>query len=261
MSTTRQLGLMTALLFLEIALFSFAWKKWIIFSVEKYFHPKYHITCIEQTSPTKEALTSSFFAEALDLSAERPVSKWSLQPRALEAKLLQYPFMKTVKVSMKGPQAVSIQYEVRAPLAVLADFHGAWIDNDRMVFPIFPFFTTKKVPRFFLGWRSLPENEKPVRFELARRIMQIAGREKITGMALDWVDVSKAYQPSLGEREIVIGFKSAEGSSMHYIRTGPKKVDETLRKYACLLEKNPDTVKNNLTCDFRIDELAFVEKF
>ncbi|HNA62737.1 MAG TPA: FtsQ-type POTRA domain-containing protein, partial [Rhabdochlamydiaceae bacterium] len=104
---------------------------------------KYYLCRILQTGPQKEALKTTYLAELMGISADRPILFSQFDHQGAEKKLLASPVIQEASVKLINPDTVYIDYTVRQPLATLGDFENTVIDENGIPFPISPFFTPK----------------------------------------------------------------------------------------------------------------------
>lgn len=179
----------------------------------------YLIRVIMQTGPEKEALKTPYLAELLDLSIDKPTSLFTLKTHEAEKKLLASPLIAKASVKKMFPHTLYIDYEVRRPIAKLLDYQNIGIDAAGFLFPLTPFFAPKELPEIYLGLPPFGENadsfgragglfKKPLSnryLDLSLQILHfLEGAMRGTGMRLKRIDVSNAYEGSLGHREIVL---------------------------------------------------------
>ncbi|HSX37517.1 MAG TPA: hypothetical protein VLE95_01665 [Chlamydiales bacterium] len=186
---------------------------------KKILDEKYYIRTIVQTGPEKEALHTSYLAELLNLSIDHPVSLYAFDVKESEKKLMVSPLIKSAKVKRIFPSAIYIDYEARKPVAMLADYKNTAIDRDGYLFPFSPFFSPKEIPELYIGLPSFEASEDamgrkggqwlaPLKnpfitlaFDVLRFLDGTPWRENFQ---LKKIDVSNAFAPSLGQREIVL---------------------------------------------------------
>lgn len=179
----------------------------------------YQIQAIIQTGPEKEALKTTYLAELLDLSIDRPMNLFALDTSLAEKKLCSSPLIAKAKVKKLFPNTLYIDYEVRKPIARLQDYQNIGVDRDGYLFPLSPFFAPKELPEIYLGlppfealadsfgrqggcWKTPLSNRY---FDLALQILHfLDGVMRQTGIRVKRIDVSNAYADSLGQREIVL---------------------------------------------------------
>jgi hypothetical protein len=226
----------------------------------KIYHRQHRTTAqtylcrIVQTGPQREALKTTYLAELMGISADRPVTVAAFDPLLARKRLLSSPLIKEAKVKLTAPDTVYVDYTVRQPVAWLYDFDNIALDEEGYPFPVSPFFSPKKLPEIYLGIRNFYWG-RPLKVrnaELALTILQLLNR---LSLQVKRLDVSKAFQPSLGRREVVLildeqGFTKA-------LRLTPKNIAQELGNYLELRPKLPPTAQ---IIDLRIPQLAFIEK-
>lgn len=181
--------------------------------------PRFRIAAIVQTGPEKEALKTSYLAELLGLSADRPISLYAFDVKEGEKKLEACPMISSAKIRRISPGTLYIDYTVRKPVARLADYENTLLDRSGYLFPLSPFFAPKNLPEIYLGlppfggekdeegreggsWHTPVQNKY---LRLAFEILQAQdGAPWREGMRVKKIDVSNAFAPSAGQREIVL---------------------------------------------------------
>ncbi len=176
---------------------------------------KYRIVALVQTTPEKETLKTSYLAELLDLSIDKPTNLYRFNAGDARSKLLANPLIKEAKVKKIRPGTVYIDYILRKPVAFLTDYTNTAVDAEGVLFPVKPFFTPKKWPDIYLGledsadrphpdkiWgTSLKSKQTELALSLLDYITKYCSSEK---SRLQRIDVSQAYASSCGQRQIVI---------------------------------------------------------
>lgn len=182
-------------------------------------NPRHVISAIVQTGPEREALRTTYLAELLGLSSDRPLSLYAFDVKEGEKKLLGCPIVAEARIKRVDPGTLYIDYTVRKPVARLADYENIALDRSGYLFPLAPFFAPKNLPEIYLGlppfnsseddqgrkggtWH-MPLHNKHLRlaFEILRSLDGAPWRE---GMRVKKIDVSNAFAPSYGQREIVL---------------------------------------------------------
>ncbi|NGX40123.1 MAG: Cell division protein FtsQ [Chlamydiae bacterium] len=246
------------------------------------------IRAIVQTGPQKEALKTSYIAELLTLSSDRAVLTSQFDLKRAEEHLLGSPVIKAVDIKLAEPGILYIDYTTRQPVALLGDYENMAIDQQGYPFPIFPFFTPKKLPEIYLGmdeeiaWNKPIQGEKiDLAFELLKLLTAPIVRDLYN---VRRIDVSNAFASSYGKREIVLRTEDEiylslqEGSSRYLfprlLRLSSRKYSQELSHYLKLREQLLEKENCELHCpsegsnithastkviDFRIDQLAFIE--
>ena len=254
---------------------------------------KYNICAIVQTGPEKEALKTAYLAELLDLSIDKPTSLYAFHCRKAERKLLSSPLISHAAIKRLDLGAIYIDYEVRKPVAILADYKNIAIDQDGYLFPMAPFFSPKEIPEIYLGlpafglaedafgrkggqWLVPMQNRfLTLAFEILHFLDEVPWRE---GFRVKRIDVSNAFAPSLGQREVVLSTEEEVIIKEGVICVFPKFLRLAPQDYAkqishfCLLRRNMEedyrrqlsfcTESKRFTnriIDLRIPQLAFIE--
>jgi hypothetical protein len=174
----------------------------------------YRIVAIVQTTPEPEALKTVYLAELLDLSIDQPSNLYRFNTKEARRKLLASPLIKEAHVKKIRPGTVYVDYLVRRPIAFLTDYTNTVMDNEGVLFPYKPFFTPKKLPEVYLGIQHPIEQTQldlwgravhGKQMELALSLLQFFNTEYCSETCcLRRIDVSKAYAPSCGQRQIVV---------------------------------------------------------
>jgi hypothetical protein len=213
-----------------------------------------YVCRIVQTGPQREALKTTYLAELMRISADRPITAASFDSAVAQKRLLSCPLIKEAKVKITASDTVYVDYTVRQPIAWLFDFDNIALDEEGYPFPVSPFFSPKRLPEIYLGIRNFywgrPLEERNA--ELALTILQLLSR---LSLHVKRLDVSKAFLPSLGRREVVLileeqGFTKA-------LRLTPKNFAQELGNYLELRPKLPPIAQ---IIDLRIPQLAFIQE-
>ncbi len=257
----------------------------------------YRIASIVQTGPEKEALKTAYLAELLSLSADRPQSIYAFDLKKGEARLLASPLIRQAKIKRLPPATLYVDYEVRKPVAWLADYHNTGIDREGYLFPMSPFFSPKQLPEIYLGlppfgsqddrsgrkggeWLAPLHNKH---LSLAFEILQyLEGTPWKEGLVVKRIDVSNAFAASLGQREIVLfteeelNIRQNEREIVFVfpkiLRLAPKEYAQQLGNFFALRRTMMDDYRRQIASadqssrfsprivDLRIPQLAFVQK-
>lgn len=212
-----------------------------------------YVCRIVQTGPQREALKTTYLAELMRISADRPVTVASFDPLLAQKRLRSCPIIKDAKVKLLQPDTVYVDYTVRQPIAWLYDFENIALDEEGVPFPVSPFFSPKKLPEVYLGIKNFYWSRplKDRKAELALTILNLLNRLYLQVRRLD---VSKATEQSLGRREVVIILD--EQGFTKVLRLTPKNFAQELGNYLELRAKLPPAPQ---TIDLRIPQLAFIE--
>ncbi len=180
---------------------------------------KNKIVAIVQTGPEREALQTAFLAQMLHLSADRTTSLFAVDVGLAERAILTCPLVSEVKIKRVPPGTLFIDYTIRKPVARLADYQNCGLDKEGFFFPLAPFYSPKNLPEIYLGlppfdisdplhgrtrgaWQIQPQDKYLLlALDILRMLRDAPWRE---GMRLKRIDVSNAFAPSAGQREIVL---------------------------------------------------------
>lgn len=271
----------------------FAYHSW---KMRRLNSEQYHITAIIQTGPEKEALKTAYLAELLGISSDAPRNLFALDLQSGEKALLSSPLIKSATLKRMPPSTLYIDYEVRRPIAYIADYKNTAIDREGYLFPIAPFLSPKELTEIYLGlppfsapedsygrkgglWRTPLQNRY---LTLALDLLQtFEGSPWKEGLRIKRIDVSNAYAPTLGRREIVL-FTEEEFSIRQQdqertfvfpkiLRLAPRDYATQLAHFFSLRKSMSEDYRRQLAhldtsarftpriIDLRISHLAFVE--
>jgi len=253
---------------------------------ERLYSTTYQIKSILQTGPEKEALKTSYLAEILGLSLDKPTQLYAFDLKQGEKHLLSSPLIASAKLKRMAPETLYIDYEVRKPVARLADYKNIAMDMGGFLFPLAPFFSPKHLPEIYLGlpafisWKL----ENP-RLDLALEILRfVEAAPWKEGLRVQRIDVSNAFTTSLGQREIVLFTEEElfipqkEGEVVFVfpkiLRLTPKDYKQQLSNFFSLRRTMMEDYQKQLASlkpckggrytpriiDLRIPQLAFVER-
>ncbi len=172
-----------------------------------------------------------------------------------EEKLLASPFIAKASVFKQRDGALLIDYTVRTPFFLIADYENLAVDAQGFFFPIQPFFSPKQLPELYLGspcfkgWKSRLQGKQ---FDVALQVLSQFPKET----QVRRIDLSLALAPSLGRREVVVQIQ--EGGEVHYLRLTTKQYSEELLRYGALRREFQQSGKSiPQVIDLRIPNLAF----
>lgn len=251
-----------------------------------------YIEKIIQTGPQKEVLKTRFFAEVLHLSADRKVKVKNFDLKKAKERLLAHPVIESVELSIVDKDALYIDYVARNPIAMLGNFDNVALDKKGFIFPIKPFFPPKKLPALYFP-QELFDEAKALTFnkplsgpyvDLAFSILDLLASDQLKGtFDVKTIDVSKAFEKSLGSQEIVLEIEEAipypaENKTCllfqkRYLRFNVKGIAKGLGNYMKLREKMAEEAILSLKTeglesvrekrpiiDLRLDKLAFIKE-
>lgn len=216
--------------------------------------PQYYLSRIVQTGPQREALKTNYLAELMRISADRPLTFAHFDLQLARKRLLSSPVMKEAQVKLIKPDTVFVDYTVRQPIAWLFDFENIALDEEGTPFPVTPYFTPKKLPEVYLGIKNFYWNRplKEPKAKLALTLLELLSRLSLSVRRLD---VSKAFEPSLGRREVVLILD--EQGFTKVVRLTPKDFTQELSNYLELRTKLPPKPE---IIDLRIPNLGFIQE-
>jgi hypothetical protein len=257
---------------------------------------EYRIVSIVQTGVEKEVLKTAYLAELLGLSVDAPSQLYALDLKKASQKILASPLISEVKMKRFPPGTLYIDYTVRKPLALLVDYSNTAIDKQGFLFPVAPFFSPKQLPEIYLGIPPFGAEEdamgrkggkwhEPLKnryFSLALEVLQFLEESYLMeGMRIERIDVSNAFAPSLGQREIVLKVEDELAIQDErkeiicffpkLLRLAPKDYKSQLSNFFSLRSSMLDDYKRQLAglmvggrfatriIDLRIPQLAFID--
>jgi len=194
--------------------------------MKKLTDEKRQIRHIVQTGPEKEALGTQYLAEVMHLSADRPTPFDLFSTKDAEQKLRHSPVIKWARVRKQKPDTVYVEYEVRQPIAIIGDFANTAMDDEKALFPLYPFYAPKQIPELILGTDTFTTPLQGECIDLALQILTLCDGN----FHPQRIDVSNAFHESLGRREVVILLKTEEGDT-HSLRLMPTNLEKQLGNY------------------------------
>lgn len=235
------------------------------------------IEVLVQTGPQKEALSSSYLAELLNLSRNKPSSFSGFNVKAAETRLLSSPVIKEAEVKFLPPNALYVSYMVRQPLAALYDVENGALDEEGVLFPLSPFFAPKTLPEIYLGVAKFVQPGKGFKFlwnqkltspslKLAQDLLQLLSSAPYLDLfTVKRIDVSLAAEKSFGRREIILTLdEHFKEKRRIYLRLTPKNYAQELGNYLelrpQLAEEKKDDKSRAALVDLRISKLGFIQE-
>lgn len=244
----------------------------------------YRIVAVVQTSPEQELLPNAYFAELLNLSTDHPDNLYRFNTNEARKKLLLSPLIKEATVKRIKPGTIYVDYIPRVPVAFLLDLSNTAIDKEGFLFPIKPFFTPKKLPEIYLGMQSKAmwgDCIKEKHSNLALSLMDYVTKHCCTkNRSLRRIDVSRAFDPSYGRREIVIIMEEQLERQTNdkpilftcdwILRISPNEhFQQALDNYTMLgeriikeqpIQKDKVVQRLKIVVDLRLPHLAYIQK-
>jgi len=207
----------------------------------------------------RHLLPTSYLVEQLDLSVDQRVNLFSLNLKECAQRLVASPVIAKARVVRLPPDTLLVEVEPRVPVALLFDFADTAIDDQGRFFPLAPFYTPKRLPEVVLG---LPAGEHAWEVECDRRKLELM-RDLLDLLSsppfcdcfcVRRIDLSSAFAPSFGRREIVIEVEIDEECS-HLLRVSLSDYRSALYNYLVLIERGVEAS----VIDLRVEGVAFYE--
>lgn len=215
---------------------------------------RYTVRAIVQTGPERLALSTTYFAELLDLAVDRPVNLYAVDLAKMAERLRESPVILSAKVGRLGRESLLIDYAVRQPVALVADWTNCAVDWTGHLFPLSPFYTPKRLPELYAGV-AYQQGEHPS-LNLGLEVLKRLQLPPLSALEVEWIDTSKAFAISWGRREIVL--RVVEGGERHLLRLRVEEYEEALYNYLVLREELMDQERGPLIIDLRIADLAYL---
>lgn len=211
-----------------------------------------------------EALPLGYLSEILQLAKDKPINLYAYSLSNSEKQLLSHPLIRKANIKKVYPDKIWVDYQLRKPIALVADFSNTAIDSEGVLFPYAPFYHTKNLPQIYLGVAREGRISKNDSIVWGNRIespeFQLACEILATDFPCEVVDVADAYAESCGKRQVIVTGK--ENGQTIILRLPLENFRERMADYASLkkvfeqesLQKS-DGVK---IIDLRIPQLAFI---
>jgi hypothetical protein len=192
------------------------WNRW---RQHRLHDERYLIRAIIQTGPVPEALKTSYLAEILGVSCDRPQNLYAFDLDQKARDLCASSLISYAKIKRMSPDTLYVDYTMRTPVAKIADYENIGIDREGYLFPLIPFFSPRQLPEIYLGLPPFEAEEdaqgrrggrfnvalqnKHVRlaFEVLQTLQDASWKE---GLRVMRIDVSNAFSTNYGQREIVL---------------------------------------------------------
>lgn len=225
----------------------------------------YDIVAIIQATDEPEPLKTMCFAESLNLSCDKPCNLYRFNVDEAVQKLYQLPIIKFAKIQKILPGTLYIEYQLRHPIAYLADFSNTAIDQEGVAFPHKPFLTPKNLPEVVLGldehsyfqWGvKLPQEKIQIGLNVLSTL------NAMEGVKVTKVDLSKACAQSNGQCELIIFVETLEAPHHKILRINPQNFEEALNNFAHLNRYLSHEGKNwkeeKILVDLRVAKLGYI---
>lgn len=222
----------------------------------KHFNEGEGIRLLLQTVHGGDPLDVNFLSGVVGLSEDHPIPLNRFDVRAAKEKLQLLPMVKQAKVSLVPPNALHLELILREPRAYLGDYYNTALDLEGKAFPLYPHYTPKTLPVFFLGEANVA------------RAWDLLNTLESFGLKVKAIDLTRASDLSFGRREIIVWLdeshtKEEEGHLEFVVcrvilRLDPDHVESALADYR-LLRSTLEMNEPLLTIDLRVADLAFIK--
>ena len=101
-------------------------------------------------------LQTNHLAELLELSCDCPTSFRHYNTKKAEQKLLASALFSEVKIKKVKPNSLSVKYTLRKPVALLANCANTAVDQEGVLFPLFPTYHPHQLPKLILDVPHTP---------------------------------------------------------------------------------------------------------
>ncbi len=245
---------------------SLGWYYYVHFVSQRNRSENFLITGLLLQPIGSEKLPSSYIAELLELSVDKPINIYRFQTKEALEKLQNSFHIKYAEIDRVKPGYLWIAYEVREPAALLANYENRAIDQFGEVFPYLPFYKGRNLPKVYL---DLPKGEysyvTSMEFKQAAqqnlKLLEEIKVLEIDGWKISRVDFSKQNALSFGQRQIIVQLTKSATNQEHFLRFSPDQVAESLHNYQKLqksLQSEKLYTENSLIIDLRIPQLAYI---
>lgn len=228
---------------------------------------QYTIVALVQNCSSTDALKSVYLSELLGLSLDIPTNLYQFDIEKGKEKLLSSPVIQEAKLKKISPSALYVEYTMRQPMAYLGEFTHAAIDQQGVIFPVFPFYTPKKLPILILGlydksvtWgtnvSTLLTTQKA--FDLLKQCQSLFS----STAEIKTIDVSKMDADSVGHREIVIKMeiKNELPKNEFFLRLNAQNPKNGLLNFLSLQESaRNDSELNTILSEAQVIDLRLID--
>ena len=207
------------------------------------------IQAVVQSAAQYAPLQTTYLAEVLELSQDRPVNLSQFDLQQTHERLVATYFIREALIKKIKPDIIYLEYELRKPIAFLGDYTNTALDQEGMFFPYLPFYPPRNLPQVYLGVKA-PPNPWGEKME-AKQITLVSNILKRFDVgAIQRIDLSQSEAPSAGTRQIVLVLKRGT-----ILRFTPKNYTQELTNYFMLAKQMTEKA---LVIDLRNPEMAYI---
>lgn len=232
--------------------------------------PNFHIVAIAQKSSVPESLPTAYLAELLGLSVDRMHNLYRFDVVEAQNKLNASPLIRKAEITKIKPGTLYIDYTLRHPIAYSGDLTNTAIGFDGVLIPFKPYFRPKKMAEIVTGsnkgWgEALDHPEGALALEIFDYLTH--GETAIQGQLVK-IDTSRAYDPSYGQRQVIVEVeeivrengKSIKSSRILRLGSDAYKagITEYKQLHDAIAKKKLFQSDQSLIIDLRIPALAFI---
>jgi len=221
------------------------------------------ISKITQCALQKEAVSSLYLAELLNLSVDKKMFREDFDLEEGRNKLLSSPLIEDAKISFISEDHILVKYWHVNAMALIGDFNNVGIDREGRLFPIKPFLSPKGLVKIFLGIQEVVEGgnisffKEKNRWVFAKKVLEDLYALEMKGRITS-IDVSKIEELSLGKNELIVTVDFIERKDI--LRLSKRNYLNEVSQY-CILCDSLKNEKGTKMIDFRSDGVAFIERF
>lgn len=161
------------------------------------------IQAVIQTSGQYAPLQTTYLAEVLELSRDKPINLSQLDLKAAHERLLATHVIQEALLKKIKPNYLYIDYQIRQPVAFLGDYTNTALDREGKFFPFLPFYSPRKLPEVYLG-TSAHSNPWGANLEPKQLCLAIDILGHFKEGEVKRLDLSQIEDPSAGRRQIVV---------------------------------------------------------
>jgi len=207
------------------------------------------IQAVLQSAAQYAPLQTTYLAEVLELSQDRPVNLSQFDLEAGHERLMATQVIREALIKKIKPNILYLDYKLRKPIALLGDYTNTVLDQEGRFFPYLPFYPPRNLPQVYLGGKA-PPNPWGEKMEAQQIALVIDLLKRFDVGALQRIDLSQSEAPSSGTRQLVLVL---DGGMI--LRLTPKDYAQELTNYFILAEQMREKA---LVIDFRNPEVAYI---
>lgn len=185
----------------------------------------------------------------------------SYKIREYETRLVSSPMVKWASVK-KRRSNITFHYELREPLFELIDYKNIAIDQEGVLFPLYPFYHAANRVKLLLGCKEgqalLGVATSSLRFALAKQLYTLLQQTLPANVSVKLIDVSLSDAMSLGQRKVITHLQW-EGRQV-YVLFSPKQMGEVANKLEAVMQLE-SSHRPCLSVDLRVENRAYLTAF